>query len=235
MERERIGTYADSGIVLVPGQNTTRNSVRALKIGLYLVSVSIRGILTTQALDECSTYPDAVGASLDFGFFMENDGSNRMQGNRIPDQLKTMLVPFLQFALPLQEVSGSIGTVDLEPLVVAQDMAVRRMANWEARVMQDRSNCMCLSITILGMRQLVGDDEAQQEASNDVVVGRVGGHAAGEAEGGVDKGRVGDGHTAYDLVLVGGGGGRCRRGHRCCCTTASGLIRGCCAQGPSCS
>lgn len=225
MERERRETYADRGIVLVPSQNSSRNTIGTLEIGLYLASTSIRGKKTTLRLDGCSTYPDAVGASLDFGLLMENDGSNCMQGNGIPDELKTMLVPFLQLALPLQEFSCGIRTVDLEPFVVAQDIAVRWMANGEARVVQDCGDCMRLPIAIFGIRQLVGDDEAQQEASDDVVVGRVGGHAAGEAEGGVDEGRVGDGHTAYDLVRAGGGGRR-RRGHRCCCTTASGSIRG---------
>lgn len=91
-----------------------------------------------------------------------------------------MLVPFLWVSFALQEFASSIRAVDLEAFVTAQYFTVWRMADGEPQVVQDSSHGMSLTVALLGLRQLVGDDEAEQHGSDNVVVRVVRGVLAGE-------------------------------------------------------
>lgn len=74
-----------------------------------------------------------------------------MQSNSVPYELKSMLVPLLRLGLSLQKLSRSIGTIDFEPLIVADDIAVRRVSNWEPDIVKYRGNGMSFPIPLLGM------------------------------------------------------------------------------------
>lgn len=108
-------TCFDDCVVLGPRQRIALDSVRPLKVGPY-----------------------AIRTRLNFRLFVKDNSADRVQCNRIPYQLKAMLVPFRGAGFTFQELSGSIGAVDFETIVFAYNIAVRRMANWKAEVVQGR-------------------------------------------------------------------------------------------------
>ena len=91
-----------------------------------------------------------------------------------------MLVPLLWVSFALQEFAGSIRSVNLEAFVIAQNFTVWRMADGKAQIVQDSSHGMGLTVALLGLRQLVGDDEAEQHRPDNVIVRVVRGVLAGE-------------------------------------------------------
>ena len=100
-----------------------------------------------------------------------------MQCNRIPHQLKSMLVPVACFSF--EEVSCSIGAVDFEPLVLRHEVAVPG----PAEVVQDRSYGMGFEITALELGDLCCDDEAEEPGSHAVIVTEVIEMLAAKSEG----------------------------------------------------
>lgn len=91
-----------------------------------------------------------------------------------------MLVPVLRVSFALQEIASSVRSVDLEALVITQYFTVWRMADGEPQVVQNSSHGMSFTVALLGLRQLVGDDEAEQQGSDNVIVRVVRGVLAGE-------------------------------------------------------
>ena len=91
-----------------------------------------------------------------------------------------MLVPLLRVSFALQEIASSVRAVNLEALVITQDFTVWRMADGEPQVVQNSSHGMRLTVALLGLRQLVGDDEAEQQGSDNVIVRVVRGVLASE-------------------------------------------------------
>ena len=130
--------YLDNLVVLVPRQKTPGHTVRALKVS-----------------------PDTVRASRHFRLFEEDDTADSVQRDGVPDQLQTVLVPFLRIRLSLQERPRSISAIDLEPLVLAQHLAVWRVSDREAEIMKYSSDGVSFAVPIFALGDFVGDGGAE--------------------------------------------------------------------------
>lgn len=94
---------------------------------------------------EVSKNPVRRGGYL--GLLEQADRCSGVQGNGIPNQLQPVRVPLFTSGFPLEEISRSIGTVDLKAFILTDELSCRI----PAQIMEDRSNRVNFKVAALLM------------------------------------------------------------------------------------
>ena len=75
--------------------------------------------------------PDPVRSSLHLRLLFEDDRADGMESYSVPDKLQTVLVPVLGVSVGVDELTRSVGAVDFEAFLSADDGGVQGVADGE--------------------------------------------------------------------------------------------------------